>query len=424
MTDGGRQSTMTDGGRQSTMTDGGRQSMQSMQSTMTDGAPEASTNFLEVVDEASQPKLCRMDSMTAPLADSVLMADGGLMNDGGSRKKKKNKLWGKLKRTMKTQYGKKVQMGQVGKCRSHKVREQYDQLFAKYQKVQSHKLQATKLHPLPPNHAAPKVAHILWPAKAIVGTVAVREHFVFKLFTRTPLYTRVERYSMFCSSMLIAFFFMTFYFKADCFMIPTPALCIKPKPHWFIYYFGWLIPNWATVLGSIMGIVTGSFPPFFLSLMFRKLPIKWKLTDDEKRSQMRHWWCGQYAAWSITALVNGFIIYWLIVFAHEYDWIIYRKFLNSVFQGFIHRLFTSPVGRMIPIAASLIGSKYCACCDAFLVFCCLHHIPVEKMAFKKRAGEDDESKGDEGDDDVDDAEEAGDVGEDGGGAGLAHLEIV
>jgi hypothetical protein len=312
----------------------------------------------------------------------------------------------------------------IGKSRTQKTREEYDTLYRKYQKIHSHKLQNNQKHPLPAGHAAPKVAHILWPHKTIIKTVAQREHFVFKLFLQTPQYTRVERYSMFITSMLVCFFFMTFLFSADCWMEPKPGFCIKPKPGWFRYYFGWLIPSWSLVFASIFSIIVGSFPPFILSMFFRKIPVRWILDEDEKQAQRRWWWFFMGLGWTITLSLQMFIMYWLIVFAHQYDWLIFRKFLNSMLQGFIHRLFTSPVGRMCPIAMSLIGAKYCACCDAFLVFCCLHHIPIEKMAFRKNASNDDETKGDEGDDDIDDTEEAGDVGEDGGGVGLAHFEII
>lgn len=93
--------------------------------------------------------------------------------------------WNLVKNKVKQIEEEQAQIGKIGQTRSQKVRDQYDVLFHKYQKIHSHKLQSNKLHPLPPREAAPKVGHILWPSKTIVHTVMLREHFVLKLFART-----------------------------------------------------------------------------------------------------------------------------------------------------------------------------------------------------------------------------------------------
>ena len=48
---------------------------------------------------------------------------------------------------------------------------------------------------------------------------------------------------------------MTFWFKADCFMVPKPPMCILPEASTFEKLFGFLIPSWDTFFAAIFGVI-------------------------------------------------------------------------------------------------------------------------------------------------------------------------
>jgi hypothetical protein len=229
-------------------------------------------------------------------------------------------------------------------------------------------------------------------------------------------------------ALTFAFFLMTFYFKADCFMVPKPGFCQTAAKSWFEKYFGWAIPSWANLFGALLGLALASPIPFVLTTLFRKFRVDEIKTDSQKRAQRNFWRAKQALGWTIALGLQSFCIYFLLLFSMQYDWIVYRVFLNAVIQGMIHRVFTSPLARGFALATALALSKYLSCCDCIIIFCCPHFIPEvdvkgghREQNLGESAGQDGDDAGDDMDMDMDagdgqDYDDGFDGGEDGGGA--------
>jgi len=285
-------------------------------------------------------------------------------------------------------------------------------LLQKWQKVKTNLMRNNVAYPMASEDAASRVAHKFWPSSDIMAVGVMQSHFLPKLLTRVTGLTRVERYAMVVTSLSLAFFCMTFWFSADCFMVPKPPICILPKVSTFEKYFGFLIPSWNAFFGAIFGIIAGSFPPFILTTIFRKPVVLARLSATEKDLQ-RNWWRMQATVgWSITIGVNVWSIYFLIAFSHNYNWIVFRKFLNSVVQGMFHRTVTSPFGRGLAIGLLVLGARLFDPCDTLIIYCCPHILPVARLATLP-GGERTNDDAEAGNDDADDG---GDAGDDGGNA--------
>jgi len=189
-------------------------------------------------------------------------------------------------------------------------------------------------------------------------------------------------------------------------MVPKPSICIVPEVSTFRKMFGFLIPGWDTFFCAIFGVFAGSFPPFLLTMIFRKNVVVTRMSEGEKQMQ-RNWWRFQTAVgWGVVVGANVCSIYFLTAFSHNYDWIVFRKFLNSVVQGMLHRTVTSPFGRGLTIGLLVLGARSCNCCDTLIIYCCPHILPVARLTGGERTNDDAEAG--------DDADEGGDAGDDGG----------
>jgi len=144
-------------------------------------------------------------------------------------------------------------------------------------------------------------------------------------------------------------------------------------------------------------------------MIFRKNVVVTRMTEGEKQMQ-RNWWRFNTAVgWSIVVVANLCSIYFLTAFSHNYDWVVFRKFLNSVVQGMFHRTVTSPFGRGLAIGLLVLGARSVDCCDTLIIYCCPHILPVARLTTLpggERTNDDAEAGND--------ADEGGDAGDDGG----------
>jgi len=287
--------------------------------------------------------------------------------------------------------------------------DEFMRLLAKWLKVRENLMHSRIAYPLPCSEAAAKVAHKFWPSSDITTASIEQNHFFPKLMKYVVGVTRSERYAMFLTSLSVAFFSISFWFDDNCFMHPKPVFCLKPALSWHMKYFGWAIPGWDTFLSALFAVMFGAVPPFILVLFFRKPRVFVIMTKEEKISQRIFWRIFQTIGWCLVIGFNIFSSYYLILFAHEYEWIVFRKFLNAVLQGTFHRSMTSPIGRGAGIAMLVISARLCSPVDTCLVYFCPHIFPVQKMEREEVQ---------EGDGEGGEAEE-GDAGDDGG-----NLELI
>jgi hypothetical protein len=302
--------------------------------------------------------------------------------------------------------------------------ERYAVARANWKKVSNHVMQGSKLQKVSAHSAAAKVCYKFWPSRDIFSEVIPREHFIRSMFSYTPVMTRVERYCMLTMALTFAFFCMTFWFTVDCFMVPKPGVCHTPATSTFMKIVGPFIPTWTVFFGVILGMMLAAPLPFIITALFRKFRIDEIRTESQKRMQRNFWRCKQAFGWGIALSVQAFCVYFLLLFAMQYDMTVYSKgFLSAVLQGMIHRIFTSPLARGFALAIMLAFSKYLACCDCFVIFCCPHVIPeVDVQDGQREQDAAHAQDGEDGGDDMDmddgggnDYDDGFDGGEDGGG---------
>jgi len=233
-----------------------------------------------------------------------------------------------------------------------------------------------------PGDVAGKVAYHFWSKPRLVGTILKREHVFPKLFKRMPPLTRVERWATLTSALQTAFFFQTMMFSPVCFMEPKPGTC-KPKKKAFenpLANFLWqfLPTSWDIVAATVFGLCTSVPVPFICTMLFKKSPVMERLSDEEKRFKLRMWRFWTTVGWCFVFACQGFIVYWLSIFANEYDWAVFSKWVKAGFLSLLHRFLSAPLLRgsvfLIVLLISLVGG----CCDPTLAFF-PHILPMESL---------------------------------------------
>merc|ERR1740121_1890483 len=127
-------------------------------------------------------------------------------------------------------------------------------------------------------------------------------------------------------------------------MVPKPAVCKKPSSFLGIGA-AQFAPTWETAAASVFGLVLAVPVPFLLVTLFRKTPIEMKMSLQEMRARLRslQWWT--CVGWILVIPGHLFCTYWLLLFASEFDTVVFAKWANASVQTFVHRFFSAPVLR-------------------------------------------------------------------------------
>jgi len=213
------------------------------------------------------------------------------------------------------------------------------------------------------NAVSTKLVYHTWSITGIMRVILPREHIIPKLFKRGPALTRVERYSILCSAVQFGFFWISFLFRADCQMVPLPAICLVPSGVWYEKF----ILRWELVFSTMLGVLTSVPLPLLLGTLFMKIPEHERITEEEKRSKIWLWRVQQSLGWLIVLALNSFAILWFVRFASEYDWSVCSKWIASACMSLGHRLISAPVMRGAVIGMIVILSRYGPCCDTCLI---------------------------------------------------------
>jgi len=135
------------------------------------------------------------------------------------------------------------------------------------------------------NAVSTKLVYHTWTTTGILRVILHREHIIPKLFKRGPALTRVERYSILCSAVQFGLFGMSFLFRADCVMVPTPVICLGSEGVWYEKF----ILRWELVFATMLGVVMSIPVPLLLATCFVKIPEHERITDAEKRAKICLW---------------------------------------------------------------------------------------------------------------------------------------
>jgi len=259
---------------------------------------------------------------------------------------------------------------------------------------------------LPADQVAKNLGYHFWGTDKITRVVLHREHVLPKLFKFAGALTRVERYTTLTCALQTGFFIASFFFSADCLMVPKPAVCTTKKKH-FVEQF---LPTWSTFFATITGLMFSVPVPLILINLFKKSPVLEVMTPEEKRFQIQVWRCKQMLGWMLVLGIHVITGYWFVIFSNEYDWPVFGRWANAGLQGLIHRFVTAPVLRGLIFLLVVLLSKYFACCDFLLVFF-PHIVPADDLVGTVQKDGDSNKRGDEPPDDGADQDVDCDVGD-------------
>jgi len=241
------------------------------------------------------------------------------------------------------------------------------------------------------NAVSTKLVYHTWTTTGILSVILHREHIIPKLFKRGPALTRVERYSILCSAVQFGLFGMSFLFRADCVMVPTPVICLGSEGVWYEKF----ILRWELVFATMLGVVMSIPVPLLLATCFMKIPEHERITDAEKRAKICLWRFQQSLGWLIVLALNTSAILWLLRFSSEYDWAVCSKWIAAACMSLTHRLISAPLMRGAVIGTIVILSRYGPCCDTCLILqpSFLPEGKVEKPhgSVTKKSGQEDEN---------------------------------
>jgi len=202
--------------------------------------------------------------------------------------------------------------GSVGSCATNPG-DPFEKYQAAYRKWERHAIGSRALTSTlqsSSNEVASKLTYQFMSNTRIMTTLALREHTVPKLFKRIAPITRCERYVTLLCVLQIAFAVQSVLFRADCLMVPKPAVCGPPANWWEKY-----LPTWSTLFATAVGAAFTIPGPLVLLTLFKKMPIQEMMTDREKALQRNIWRCKQCLGWVIALCVDAFVCVWLIMFA-------------------------------------------------------------------------------------------------------------
>lgn len=210
-----------------------------------------------------------------------------------------------------------------------------------------------------------RLGYQFWGTWTLLAFLFKREHFFPKLFPYVPSLTRVERWAILATAMQVAFFFASLLFMPDCHMVPKPAICDDGANNFVERY----LPTWGTFFAAIYGLVLSMPTPLALNVIMRKHPVVEQCTAHEKRIQILNWRLWTTLGYTAIILINGFILWWLMIFVSEYSWQVFSKWLASAVQSLLHRWITAPGFRALVYSTFLLLSKVTPVCDGCLILC-------------------------------------------------------
>jgi len=213
--------------------------------------------------------------------------------------------------------------------------------------------------------SAAKLAYQFWSPLKLFTFHLCRDHAFGQLGPKLVSITRAERFVSLCSAMQLANLVLTLLFPSECSAKAAhrQAVCLEDR----IELHKTFIPTAASFLFSVVAVAASVPVTFFFEYLFRKAPVKMRLTDDARSSRISSWQARQFAAWFFALALHAGCVYRLMVFADGYSLDAFVGLLNAALLALLYRLLVWPVLSALMLTAIVAASRTSASVDSLLL---------------------------------------------------------